>query len=226
MAVEWSKDINFLGFFKRKALPTKDGYPSKTYINLIIPDEREEVGKRGIGVAVVALLVLLILGKFGVYDYFARVMAKTEEVTQQTEELSRYTLQLADYDKIQETYNSYEAVRMTSDAADIALVDVFGLVNDYVLPVAKITSFELTDNELTLHLYEISLDVVSDLVKKLSEQPNVTSVKVTTAARAEITARSEEADTNSVTIIMTLHSTAAETVENSASSSDTAASNS
>lgn len=209
MAIEWSKDINFLGLFKRKDLPLKkDGYPTKTYINLVIPDEREEVGRRGLLTAIVALVVLLIFGKFGVYDYFARVMAKSNELVEANAELNEYTLQLTDYEEVLNTYNSYEAVRMTSDAVDVALVDVLGLIDNHVSTVAEVNSVSMGDNQLTLKLTGISLDEVSDLVNDLNKQPIVEKAVVTDAYKINSLNNEEKGD-RTVTLIATLQSTAA-----------------
>lgn len=208
MALEWSKDINFLGLFKRKDKPLKDGYPTKTYINLAIPDEREEVGRRGALTAVIALVVLLLFAKFGVYDYFARVMAKTAELNELTTELSDYKIQLADYDAVLSEYNSYEAVRMTNGAGDVALMDVLELVDKHVSPVAEVDSFVLENNILTLELSEITLDGVSNLRNNLLKQPIVAKAEVTNASRIN-SLDNEVKGEKSVALTLTLQSTAA-----------------
>lgn len=210
MALEWSTDINFAGLFKRKKRRGKEEYPSKTYINLIIPDEREIRGMRSIVGLVVGVIALALFAKFGVYDFFARVMAKNVELAERSEYLSLLTVQLADYDEVMDTYRMYEAARMTEEAGDIAVVDVLDLTDRRLLPAATINSFALDNNVLTVELSEINLDSVGDLVASLYEEKTVVGVRVTTASSGIDNSDDEK---KTVMLTVSLRSTAAAEAE-------------
>lgn len=207
MALEWSTDINFAGLFKRKPR-NKQEYPSKTYINLIVPDEHEIRGMRLIVTSIFAAIAIGLFAKFGVYDFFARVMEKSRELEERTELLSNMTIQLADYGRVFETYRTYEAARMTDEAEDIAAVDALELVDRRIASAATVKSLSLKDNTLTMGLVDIDLDKVGALVSALYEEKVVTAVRVTTASSATSTN-----DKNAVTLTISLRSTAAANAE-------------
>lgn len=183
MALDWSKNINFAGLFKRKPR-SKDVYPSKTYMNMALPDEQERNIRQSVITAVLTLVVALIFGKFGVYDFYDRVFTKNNELIERKAVLSEIQAQLTDYNSILETYRMYEAVRMTSDAGDVAAVDALALVDGYIRPVAQLNTLGLSKNTLSLNLTGISLDGVGDLVSTLYQQPMVAGVTVSTASDA------------------------------------------
>ena len=207
MALEWSTDINFAGLFKRKPR-NKQEFPSKTYINLIIPDEHEIRGMRLVVTSIVAAIAIGLFVKFGVYDFFARVMEKNRILAERTEELHELNMDLVDYDTVLETYRMYEASRMTDEAGDLALIDVFSLVDRRILPLATIDSFQLQNNVLSLGVANIDLDKVGELVGHLYEEKTVSSVSVTTASSARQTN-----EKNNVLLTINLRSSAAADAE-------------
>lgn len=207
MALEWSTDINFAGLFKRKPR-NKQEFPSKTYINLIIPDEHEIRGMRLVVTSIVAAIAIGLFVKFGVYDFFARVMEKNRILAERTEELHELNMDLVDYDTVLETYRMYEASRMTDEAGDLALIDVFSLVDRRILPLATIDSFHLKNNTLSLGVANIDLDKVGELVGHLYEEKTVSSVSVTTASSARQTN-----EKNNVLLTINLRSSAAADAE-------------
>ncbi|MBR3234479.1 MAG: hypothetical protein IKG11_02580 [Atopobiaceae bacterium] len=205
MALNWSKDINFAGLLKRKPRRTKDEYPSKTFMNMVVPDEHERSAvKTGI-LAALGVIGLLLFAKFGVFDFYARVIQKSNELSERTDVLTDIRSQLGDYNEVLETYRMYEAVRMTSEAGDVAAVDALALVDTYVIPVAKLDSLDLAENVLSLELSGISLDTVGSLVSTLYQQKIVSGVQVSTATD-ETNANNRE---KTVSMTISLQSSAA-----------------
>ena len=195
MALDWSKRFSSLGL-RRRSARTHDEYPSKTYMNMVLPDMRETTARNAVVVAAPLVVLLLVLAKFGVIDFYARVVAKSAELTRATDELQQVEQQLVDYDSVLEEYRTYESARMTANAGDVAAVDALALVDAYVMPAAQVDSIELRSGQLTLALSDTSLDAVGGLVSTLYQQPIVKGVQVATAANGR--------DTNAAIVTMTI----------------------
>ena len=199
MALDWNKQINFVGLPRRKGTPN-DEYPSKTYMNMVLPDPHEQSAHRIVRIVVPLVLALAVFAKFGVYDFYARLFEKSAELDERTLAYERVERQLVDYDSVLEEYRAYEAVRMTQDATDVAAIDALALVDTYVRPVAHVDTLNLEDNVLTLGLSNITLETTSGLVGELYEQKIVRGVQVSTASQGKLAKTS----LNDTTVTMTI----------------------
>ena len=184
MALDWSKEISFSGLKKRKPKP-KDEYPSKTYMNLAIREKKKFDVRGNIPMMVALIVIVALVMKFGIFDFYARVDAKQAELNARQQTLSALTAELANYDAVMEEYEGYESMSIASEGLQVNALDALALVDRYVSPSARVASLALSGNTLALNLTNISLDGLGKLASTLYEQEMVANVSVSTAATKE-----------------------------------------
>ena len=184
MALDWNKEISFTGL-KKRAPKQKDEYPSKTYMNLAVSDKKPFDLRRNIPFIIVLVVIVALVVKFGVFDFYARVDAKQAEYNAHQQTLSALNAELANYNEVLEEYQGYESMSVSANGLRVDALSALDLVDRYVAPSARIVSISLVGNTLTLNLTDISLDGVGKLASKLYEQELVENVSVSTAATQE-----------------------------------------
>lgn len=186
MALDWNKEISFAGLKKRSPKP-KEEYPSKTYMNLAVSDKKPLDLRGNIPMIIVLLVIVALVLKFGVFDFYARVDAKKSELNTHQQTLIAMNTELVNYNAVLEEYEGYESMSITSGGLRVNALDALALVDRFVAPSARVVSISLAGNTITLNLTDISLDGVGKLVSTLYEQEVVANVSVSTAATQETT---------------------------------------
>ena len=184
MALDWSKEISFSGLKKRAPKP-KDEFPSKTYMNLMVSEKKSFDLRSNIPLIVVLLIIVVLVMKFGVFDFYARVDAKQAELNAHQQTLNSLNAELTNYNTVLEEYEGYESMSITSSGLRVDALEALNLVDRFVAPSARVVSISLVGNTLTLNLTDISLDGVGKLASTLYEQDMVANVSVSTAATQE-----------------------------------------
>ena len=184
MALDWNKEISFSGLKKRAPKP-KDEFPSKTYMNLMVSEKKSFDLRSNIPLIVILLIVVVLVMKFGVFDFYARVDAKQAELNAHQQTLNSLNAELTNYNTVLEEYEGYESMSITSSGLRVDALEALNLVDRFVAPSARVVSISLVGNTLTLNLTDISLDGVGKLASTLYEQDMVANVSVSTAATQE-----------------------------------------
>lgn len=184
MALNWSKEISFSGLKKSKAKPNNE-YPEKTYMNLVVSTKREVDTRKTVITGVIALIAVILVVKFGIFDFYARVNDKVAELNVQQQNLNVLNTGLAKYDAVLSEYESYESISVTADGLVVNAVDALALVDRYIAPSASIMSISLAGDTMAINVTDISLDGVGQLVSTLYAQDMVANVSVATAATAQ-----------------------------------------
>ena len=181
MALEWSKEISFSGLKKGKTKMNSE-YPSKTYMNLSVAKAGSRISTRSIPLIVVLVVILGLIIKFGVIDFYARVGQAEAALEQQRVQLEEMNTAIAGYDELLEEYESYDTEHLAPDASTVSAMSVMEMVQKVVVPHASIESIDLSGNVLTMSVKDINLNSTSTLVNLLYQQPLVKSVTVSTAS--------------------------------------------
>ena len=184
MALDWNKEISFSGLKKRAPKP-KDEFPSKTYMNLMVSEKKSFDLRSNIPFIVILLIIVVLVLKFGVFDFYARVDAKQAELNAHQQTLNSLNAELTNYNTVLEEYEGYESMSITSSGLRVDALEALNLVDRFVAPSARVVSISLVGNTLTLNLTDISLDGVGKLASTLYEQDMVANVSVSTAATQE-----------------------------------------
>ena len=196
MALEWGKQISFAGL-KKAPGKQKQTYPEKRYINLVVVDKKTLDARRAIPTAIILIIVVALVVKFGIFDFYARVAAKQAELSTYTTQLSTIQAPLKDYNAVLEEYEGYESLSISSDGLVVPATDALALVDNHIAPYARVASVSLKGDTLALNLTDITLDGVGRLSSSLYQQGIVKSVSVSTAA-------ARDAASDAVTAAMTI----------------------
>ncbi|HAM15957.1 MAG TPA: hypothetical protein DCP91_08910 [Eggerthellaceae bacterium] len=181
MALDWSKEISFSGLKNRPA-KQKTEYPSKTYMNLMVVDKRTIDVRKAVPTAIILAIVVALVVKFGILDFYGRVDAKHAELASQQQSLNALRSELTNYDAVLEEYEGYESISASEEGLSVDAVEALGLVDRYVAPSARVASISLSGDTMSLNLADVTLDGVGQLVSVLYEQAIVKNVSVSTAA--------------------------------------------
>lgn len=184
MALNWSKEISFSGLKRSKAKPNNE-YPEKTYMNLVVSTKREVDTRKTVITGVIALIAVVLIVKFGIFDFYGRVNDKAAELGAQQQSLNVLNAGLSNYDAVLSEYESYESISVTENGLVVNAVDALALVDRYIAPSASIMSISLAGETMAINVTDISLDGVGQLVSTLYAQDMVANVSVATAATAQ-----------------------------------------
>ena len=181
MALDWNKEISFSGL-KKGGTKMKSEYPSKTYMNLSVAKANSRISTRSIPLIVVLVVILGLIIKFGVFDFYDRVNQAQAALEQQRVQLAEMNTAIAGYDELLEEYESYDTEHLAPDASTVSAMSVMEMVQKVVVPHASIESIDLSGNVLTMSVKDINLNSSGALVNLLYQQPLVKSVTVSTAS--------------------------------------------
>ena len=198
MALDWSKEVSFSGL-RRRGSRQRSEYPEKVYMNLVAGEQgQSRTGRDVLGAIAIVLAVALVV-KFGIFDFYARVADKQAELSSQKQVLSTVQAAAAEYDDVLAEYESYESASFMDSGLSVGALDAFSLVDRCVSPYARVASFTLSGDTLSLSLASATLDQVGQLVASLEEQDIVSNVLLSTAATQQSDA-GEVAATVTVTL--------------------------
>lgn len=203
MALNWNQEVSIASIKKLFTRKKGDdapvtGYPTKTTMNLYQVDETKVRLSTVVLAAVLGLVVIVAVLKFGILDPLTVVGAKQAELERQQQLLAEASAGTADYAEITELYEGYQTLFASKGIDAIAVLD---LVERVVKPTAKVSQITFSDYMLTLTLNDVPLDTVGTLAKQLETQSMVQSVNVSTAT----TTKGEGRNTIATLVITLVH---------------------
>lgn len=165
---------------------TKDRYPEKTSINLVMKEKDGGNWKVQIGIFIIFLVLLGIFVKVEVVGRLNRVMeasAQYSDVQSQIAALQKYN---EDYEKVEEEYSHYSSNYLTEEEmAQQDRLQVFEILETYVMPYAEIQSIQIMENTVTVVIAKTDLNIVSSIVAMLEGDERTSYVSVSTAQTGE-----------------------------------------
>ena len=188
MALDWNKPIGGKkksgGKGKGKGKGSAGALPSKKTMNLLSTDQRSGDQRRRIITIAAIVLVALLFGKFAVFDLFAQVNAKQQELGDAQTEMIAAQAQLGDYSSVISEYQTYMGTDHVGSMVPDALI-VVRMIDQVVGKDANINGISMSETEVTVNIDKITLKKVGDLAKKLRKQEIVDSVSVSMADNSQ-----------------------------------------
>lgn len=181
MALDWNKQITIGGGSSKRA---SGGFPTKTSMNLAVAQGHTINLRNTVIVSVLLLVVVVMFVKFGVVDYYDRIAQKQTELSAQKAQLAQMENKVANYDSVKAEYESYGSYLTGSSASQVDAITVLDLVDQQIMPSARVTAISLKNNTLSLSLSGASLETIGTLAKTLDAQAIVSNVSVSTAANS------------------------------------------
>ncbi len=156
--------------------------PVKRTINLAAQGEKKT--HLGLAIPAVILIVLLaaVFSKFLVIDRMNEVAAAQAEVARLQNRLDAGYAELADFDDLSDLYAHYTYSGFTVEELNRAdRVAVLDLIRRKVIPWSVVSSWTLSENQLTINMAAESLQQINLIVQQLEGEDLVDFCTVNTA---------------------------------------------
>jgi len=177
---------------KKRRIPGNK-VPVKRSINLV------DTGKKPVRVTVALPLIILIviaalaISKFAVIDRYARLNAAESEVARLRSELNAGYAKIDSFGELKETYAHYTYSGMTAEELQrVDRADIVEMIQHYVISQAKLGSWSVAGNVLTLSLTRSTLEEVNVLAQQLNGDDIVDFCTVQTASTSTYSTGEEE----------------------------------
>lgn len=162
--------------------PVKARYPEKTYINLVVDDQKAKDQKAIIWFAVF-LAVLAGFVKVGVYDRLDELNAAEAQYNQMAAQLTKLQEANSSYDSVKEQYDEVTDWYMTDEEKmEADKGSVFDMLDADMMPYVKLENVSISGSTITVQTGVTDLSTVSTFLKALQNDSRNGYVTVTTAA--------------------------------------------
>lgn len=162
--------------------PVKARYPEKTYINLVI-DEQKAKDQKAIIWFAVFLAVLAGFVKVGVYDRLDELNAAEAQYNQMAAQLTKLQEANSSYDSVKEQYDEVTDWYMTDEEKmEADKGSVFDMLDADMMPYVKLENVSISGSTITVQTGVTDLSTVSTFLKALQNDSRNGYVTVTTAA--------------------------------------------
>ncbi len=161
--------------------------PKKTGINLAIREGNGTVRTLVIGLALIAVLVVLVV-KFGVYDQFARLDRAEAEYNDVHVQYQAMLDAVSNFEAVQKEYRTYSMDWMNSEEGDFVSVDrsdVLQLVESELMTCGAVEAIQVAGDTLTAAMSGMNLEQISAMFDSVSASPIVRSVVLNLAETKE-----------------------------------------
>lgn len=168
---------------RRFSFGSSGRYPEKTTINLLYrePDENRKFTLILFGVF---LIFLILFTKFLVIDQLQRVNRAEARYNQLKSDISRLKEENQVYEKVQREYSRYGNAALTEKEAEWQdRMDMMDTLYRVVPDTTDIAGISIEGNRAELTLDRVRLKEVSTVVASLENDPIVSYVSVSTAAK-------------------------------------------
>lgn len=165
---------------------TKDRYPEKTSINLVMKEQDGGNWKVQIVIFAVFLVLLGIFVRVEVVGRLNRVMEASAQYGDMQSQIAALQKYNEDYEKIEEEYSHYSNNYLTEE--EKALQDrlqIFEILETYVMSHAEVKSIDISENTVSVVIAKTDLNTVSLIVAMLEGEERVSYVSVSTAQTGE-----------------------------------------
>lgn len=156
-------------------------YPFKTSINLAQSERRPGNLATIVTTAVILTAAIAAFSKFGVIDRLQAVGEIRAQAAQQEALVEQVREQTAEYDMILERYQS-ESLRRNTAAGGADPMKCLELVEKNLLNRARVASFTVDMDTVTVKISDVTLNDISDIYQNLTKDAAVSGVQVFNAS--------------------------------------------
>lgn len=178
----------------------KGKLPTKTHINVLVEKKQTFSLRKNLPLLIIIAVLVLLLGKFLVFDRLAAVIKETNRVQTLQQELVDANARINDLQEVSDLYAHYTTSGMTAE--ELSLVDrvkAMRLIEDAFLRGNISKTWNLTGNVMTLEVNGPSLKDLNQLAEELEEDPIVERCVISAADK-----HTDESGNVSVTFVIYL----------------------
>lgn len=148
--------------------------PVKRSINFVTVGEKPIDWKVAVPLIVLIVLFAGVVSKVAVIDRLAALNAAYEEVYRLQEQINAQTDRYNSLPDISDAYAHYTISDMTEEERNrISRVTVMNVVQNIILPVAPLDSWELSENKLSIHISNNTLTEITSMMELIQADPSV-----------------------------------------------------
>ncbi len=156
-------------------------YPTKTDINLAVREAKSIDRKSMLPIGIFIVIFILGFLKLGVFDLLHSVDQAEESMGQAQEQLDQMKEANSIYDDVLKEYNESVSLSITSPVI-ATLSERLEIVNQYLIAKAKVESFNVLDDIITVRISGVTLNQVSGIYTALMDNEFVSNVQIYTAS--------------------------------------------
>lgn len=166
----------------KKAKKKKEHFPTKTSINLFYKVDKTTGPVTALLYIIFALVLLLALGKFGVYDIMQQVTALETQLADKELEVQTMLAATKDYNKVKSEYNRYTQGYLTDKEKPIDRLDILDMLEKTVYKKSNVKNTAITDDSIFLSYVGLDLEGTSALIKEIEAYDWVKKVTIQNAS--------------------------------------------
>jgi cell division protein FtsL len=156
--------------------------PTKNHINILAKRKKETSPRKRLLTIAIAAVVLLVAGKFLVYDRVAAVTTETAKLASIQEEIASTEQQIGDLQEYEDLYAHYTFSGMTEEELSrVSRVKAMRMVENAFTRGNVSRNWDLTGNVMTLQVSGSSLRGLNQLASELESNPIVERCVISSA---------------------------------------------
>lgn len=163
--------------------------PQKVGINLNMREKRTRTVLSLVGGIAAMLVVVGLVGKFGVYDQYARLSKAEKAYGEVHQEYESVLQELTGYDEVLTEYRTYSMDWMTGSSDDskgynyvaVDRREVLDLIESEMMTRGTVNSVAVRDDRVTVGMSGMSLDEISVMFSSIEQHDIVKSVELDVA---------------------------------------------
>ncbi|KAF5077317.1 hypothetical protein DSECCO2_152190 [anaerobic digester metagenome] len=156
-------------------------YPTKTNINFAVREAKSVDRKSILPIGIFVLICFLGFLKLGVLDLRHSVNQAETSAQQAQEQLNQMKEANSVYEDVLKEYNESVSLSITSPVI-ATLSQRLEIVNQYLISKAKVESFNVMDDIITVRISGVTLNQVSGIYTDLMTNSFVSNVQIYTAS--------------------------------------------
>jgi len=166
----------------KKVKRKKEHFPTKNSINLFYKVDKTTGPVTAMLYIMFALVLLLALGKFGVYDIMQQVTNLENQLADKELEVQTMLAATKDYNKVKSEYNRYTQGYLTNKEKPIDRLDILDMLEKTVYKKSDVKNTAITEDSIFLSYTGLDLEGTSALIKEIESYDWVKKVTIQNAS--------------------------------------------
>lgn len=166
----------------KKVKKKKEHFPTKTTINLFYKVDKTTGPVTAMLYIMFALVLILALGKFGVYDIMQQVTNLENKLSDTELDVQTMMVATKDYNKVKSEYNRLTQGYLTNPEKPIDRLDILDMLEKTVYKKSTVKNTAITSDSIFLSYTGLDLEGTSALIKEIEAYDWVKKVTIQNAS--------------------------------------------
>jgi len=166
----------------KKVKKKKEHFPTKTTINLFYKVDKTTGPVTAMLYIMFALVIILAVGKFGVYDFMQQVTNLENKLADTELDVQTMMIATKDYNKVKSEYNRLTQGYLTDTEKPIDRLDILDMLEKTVYKKSTVKNTAITSDSIFLSYTGLDLEGTSALIKEIEAYDWVKKVTIQNAS--------------------------------------------